>query len=171
MAATKKSQKLPTDIRAPSSEQEALLSPMDRNRNKKFGAYSYKSKYDQIIYNLLSTSTQAKSKSHCCNALQCSRPTLNKWIKKFPSFAKAFNEGMEIGKSKWLNKIATYSWRPSQNVNNGLIKLLTAHTYGIKEDVSIKVESERNQEGNPEKLLKQRGIPLPGVDMEDFEDE
>ena len=171
MAARKNPVEISDDLMEHSSKQEPLIGPIDRNRKKKYGQFSYKLGYDDIVYKLLSKSRTAKTKAHCCKALLCSMPTLLRWMKKYPSFNQAMISGLKIGEANWRERLSTNAFKPQQLVNNGLIKLLTSNVYGIKEDVSIKVESERSQEGNPEKLLRQRGIPLPGVDMEDFEDD
>lgn len=115
-------------------EQPSIIGPIDRNRKRKFGSYSYKPKYADIIFKLLSESDTAKTKSHCCNALQCSRPTLDKWLNQFPEFREAFEAGLEIGKMKWRDRLAEYAFHPSAAVNNGLIKMLSANVYGIHDD-------------------------------------
>jgi len=153
------------------NEQEPLIGPIDRNRNRKFGTYSYKPEYNEIVFKLLSTGTQARTKSHCCNALQCSKTTLIRWMKKFPEFNQAIESGLEIGEMKWRNKIRKHAFNPSSEVNNGLIKLLSSNVYGIKEDDSPTVIIHNTNITSPEAEMKKRGIPIPSVDIEDIEDE
>jgi len=171
MAARKNPVEVPDELMEHSSQQKPLIGPIDRNRKKKYGQFSYKPEYDDIVYKLLSTSRTAKTKAHCCKALLCSMPTLLLWMKKFPSFNQAIISGLKLGEANWRERLSTTAFKPQQQVNNGIIKLLTSNVYGIKEDVSIKVESEKNYEGDPERLLKNRGIPLPSVNLEDLEDE
>jgi len=150
--------------------QKSLIGPIDRNRNRQFGTYSYKPEYAEIVYKLLSESNTAKTKSHLCFALQCSKTTLLHWMKKFPEFNEAVVTGMEIGKMKWRDRIASNAFLPSANVNNGLIKLLSSNVYGIKEDIEPVVIINNNNTA-PEAEMKKRGIPIPSVDIEDVEDE
>lgn len=115
-------------------KQKAVVGPIDRNRKRKFGTYSYKKEYARLVFDLLAKSNAAKTKSHCCNALQCSRPTFNRWLEQFPEFKEAFETGLEIGKAKWRDRLSRHAFRPTTEVNNGLIKMLSANVYGIKED-------------------------------------
>jgi len=91
-------------------------------------------------------------------------------MKKFPEFNEAVVTGMEIGKMKWRDRIASNAFLPSANVNNGLIKLLSSNVYGIKEDIEPVVIINNNNTA-PEAEMKKRGIPIPSVDIEDVEDE
>lgn len=163
--------KMPTDIMKPAEEQESLIGPIDRNRERKYGTYAYKTEYDKIIFNLLSKSSTAKNKSHCCNALQCARTTFNRWLEKYPTLNEAFETGMEIGKKRWMDKIQKHAFKPTTQVNNGLIKLLSAVVYGIKIDSEPSVVVNNNVNSDPEKEMKDRGIPIPKVDVEDVEDD
>jgi len=153
------------------SEQKPLIGPIDRNRHRKFGTFSYQSEYNEIVFKLLSTGTQARTKAHCCNALLCSKPTLLKWMKKYPEFNQAIESGLEIGEMKWRDKIRKHAFSPSSEVNNGLIKLLSSNVYGIKEDVDPTVVIHNTNTITPEEEMKKRGIPLPKVDNEDIEDD
>ena len=151
--------------------QKPLIGPIDRNRNRQFGTYSYLPEYAEIVYKLLSESNTAKTKSHLCYALQCPKTTLLRWMKKFPEFNEAVVSGMEIGKMKWRDRIASNAFLPSANVNNGLIKLLSSNVYGIKEDASPTVIIHNQNNPNPEEEMKKRGIPIPENDIEDIENE
>lgn len=153
------------------TEQEPLIGPIDRNRNRQFGSYAYLPEYAEIVYELLSESTTAKTKSHLCYALQCSKDTLLRWMKKFPEFNEAVVSGMEIGKMRWRERIASYAFKPSSEVNNGLIKLLSSNVYGIKEDAEPIVVIHNTNTITPEEEMKKRGIPIPDNDIEDVEDE
>lgn len=149
--------------------QESLIGPIDRNRNRKFGSYAYLPEYAEIVYELLSESDTAKTKSHLCNALQCSKDTLLRWMKKFPEFNEAVVSGMEIGKMKWRDRIAKHAFSPTAEVNNGLIKLLSSNVYGIKDDAEPVVVIHNNNT-SPEEEMKKRGLPVPSVDIKDVDD-
>jgi acyl-CoA synthetase (AMP-forming)/AMP-acid ligase II len=150
--------------------QEPLIGPIDRNRNRQFGSYAYLPEYVEIVYKLLSESDTAKTKSHLCYALQCSKDTLLRWMKKFPEFNEAVVTGMEIGKMKWRDRIAENAFEPSATVNNGLIKLLSSNVYGIKDDAEPVVIINNNNI-SPEEEMKKRGLPVPKVEIKDVDDE
>lgn len=164
------SDKLPDYTR--SEDEEQVISPIDRNRNRKYGTYAYKPEYCDIVFKLLSTGTQCKTKSHCCNALQCPKSTLLNWMRVFPEFKRAMESGLEIGAMKWRNKIRTHAFEPSGNVNNGLIKLLSSNVYGIKEDTEPAVIINNNQNNfDAEEEMKKRGIPVPSINSYDTKDD
>ncbi len=133
-------EKIPNHIT--SEEQEpAILSPMEENRKKKFGTLKYRPEYCRMAYDLLSESDKAKTKSHVCAFLQCSKPTLLSWMERFPEFGDAIRDGLEVGKKKWRDRIADHAYSPTSEVNNGLIKLLSANVYGIKEEKDVNIKN------------------------------
>lgn len=150
-----------------SCDQEVLV-PADRGAQ--WGRTNYRPEYDLVAYKLLSTGTQARTKAHCCKALNCSKPTLLLWMKENPSFKAAVEAGLEIGSVNFRNKIAKFAFMPSGKVNNGLIKLLASNVYGIKEDTEPAVVINNNVETNPDQMMKDRGIPVPKMDIEDLEE-
>lgn len=156
-----------------SKDEPQIVSPIDRNRHKKFGTYSYKPEYCDIVFKLLSTGSQCKTKSHCCNALHCTRPTLTRWINEFPEFKQSMESGLELGAVNWRNKIRKHAFEPTANVNNGLIKLLSSNVYGIKEEVEPAVVINNNNQNNfdPEEEMKKRGIPIPSINSFDTKDD
>lgn len=160
--------KLPDHITYENEPQ--VISPIDRNRDRKFGTFSYKPEYCDIVFKLLSTGSQCRTKSHCCAALHCSKPTLLRWMANFPEFKKAIESGLEVGAVKWRNKIRNYAFSPSSEVNNGLIKLLSSNVYGIKEEVDPSIVINNQNNFDPEAELKRRGIPIPSVDIEDIDE-
>jgi len=113
---------------------EGSFSPVVAARKKKFGSDKYQPEFAAACFKLLSTSVTAKTKAHCCNFLQCTKPTLNLWMERYPEFGEAIRAGLQIGEAKWRQKIAACAFRPSSEVNNGLIKLLSANVYGIREE-------------------------------------
>lgn len=153
------------------NEQEPLIGPIDRNRFKKYGEYSYQEYYCDIVYELLSSNDGAKTKAHCCKALLCSKPTLLRWMKKYPEFNEAVVSGMNIGKARWRDKLRKHAFSPTAEVNNGLIKLLSSNVYGIKEDSEPTVVIHNTNNQSPEDEMRKRGIPIPDNDIEDIEDE
>lgn len=158
--------KMPEDIAINPKDQEPIVRG---EKQYSWKQSTYKPEYAKLAFNLLSRSTTAKNKSHLCAAFKCSRPTLTRWLKTHPEFNEAVVSGLEIGKSKWFTKLATHAFKPSVQVNNGLIKLLSAHVYGIKDDAEMNVVVNNTTNLDPEKLMKQRGIPVPAIDIEDID--
>lgn len=160
-------EKIPDSISINSKDQPPLVpeNPQIGNRT------TYKPEYAKIAFDTLANSNTAKNKSHLCAAFQCSKPTLLQWMKKHPEFNAAVTSGLEAGKSKWFSRIAENAFEPTATVNNGLIKLLSANVYGIKDEPAVQVNVENNVNLDPEKLMKEKGIPIPNIDIEDVEDE
>lgn len=117
-----------------SDTQKKVIKKIDRNKGRQWGTYTYKPEYPEIIFNLLSKSRNAKTICHCCQALQCSRSTFYHWLKKFPEFQAAFDLGMEFSEKNWRDQIAKHAFLPASEVNNGLIKMLSANVFGIKDE-------------------------------------
>lgn len=147
-------------------EQECLVKP---KKQVNWFDSTYDPSYDKIAYDLLSTSDSAKTKAHLCRAFHCSKPTLLNWMKKNPSFKEAVEKGLDIGCSRFMDRIAKHAFEPTSNVNNGLIKLLAGHVYGVREDDGPTVVINNTVDTDPETLMKNRGIPVPQVDIEDVE--
>lgn len=156
-----------------SKDQEPLdivYTPIEKARLQKYGTTSYKPEYAVEVFKMLSSSSMAKTKAHCCALLQCSKPTLLNWMKKYPEFNDAVTAGLKIGEVKWRNKIQRHAFQPTSKVNNGLIKLLSANVYNIKDDSeAANVTVINNSEVDPEKLMTQRGIPIPNIENEDID--
>jgi len=153
------------------SEDQEPLGFMAAKRKAKFGDSHYHPEYDEMVYNLLANSDEARTKSHICSLLQVSKPTLLAWMKENPSFNSAVVEGLRKGEQVWRKKIAEHAWKPSKDVNNGLIKLLSANVYGIRDDSEANVVINQNVNVEPEKLMEQRGIPIPEIGVDDIPDE
>lgn len=160
------SEKIPGRTR--SCDQEQLVEPVTQAQVP-WMQTTYKPEYDHIAFEVLSGSDEAKTKAHLCMAFHCSKPTLLNWMKKFPSFKAAVESGLKIGEAKFRNKIAQHAFKPTAKVNNGLIKLLASNVYGIKEEVDPAVVVNNNVETDPEQMMKNRGIPVPKVGIEDVE--
>lgn len=141
-------------------------SPAERKRYERFGSCGYLPEYADLAYSILADSDTAKTKSHVCLEIQCGRDTLHRWMKKHPEFKQAIDDGLAIGAAKWRDRIARHSFEPQSTVNNGLIKLLSANVYGIKEDPAIVIHNS-NVQGDPEEELKARGIPIPEIGVDD----
>lgn len=129
----------------------------------------YKPEYCLMVYKLLGESDEAKTICHATTALQCSTPTFSSWRKKYPEFDQAVREGLKAGEQKWRAKLREHAFEPSARVNNGLIKLLSSNVYGMKEEPTTQVTVVQ-QNVDPELYLKERGIPLPGVDLGGVDD-
>jgi hypothetical protein len=132
------------------------------------GKYTYKLEYAPEAFRILSESDSAANKSTLCRAFNCSRPTLYKWIRDFPEFREAVETGLEIGKSRWLDRLSDQAFKPMGQVNNGLIKLITGHVYGITEEPDVNIIV--NNSVDPEKILRERGIPIPKIGIGDLDD-
>jgi len=128
----------------------------------------YKTEYAGIAYDLLAKSDEAKTKSHLCRALQCTRLTLLAWMRRHPEFKEAVEAGLQIGEANWRDRIAKYAFEPTSMVNNGLIKLLSSNVYGIQGDQPVALQVSQINHGDPEAELKKRGIPVPVVANEDI---
>jgi len=96
----------------------------------------YKKKYDAIVFEVMQSSNS--SMCHVCAALQCSQPTVRRWIQRHPSFREAYNNGRMIGEIAFRKKLEEHSERPAKDVNTGLLKLLANNIHGIT-DVSPQV--------------------------------
>jgi hypothetical protein len=160
-------EKIPREIMKPVSEQEPIVEGV---KQTKWNQTTYLPEYAGKVYNLLANSRTAKNKSHACAALKCSRFTLEAWIKKYPEFGDAVRNGLEVGKSKWMSRIAKHAYNPTAEVNNGLIKLLSSNVYGINEETEATLNINGDINLDAERLLKERGIPLPDIGVEDIEE-
>jgi len=148
---------------------EPLLSPLERARLKKAGTTQYLPEYAKAAFELLSSTNKCRNKTHVCRLLQCSKPTLLKWMRHFPEFKKAIEDGMEIGQSRFRDKIRQHAFEPTKDVNNGLIKLLANNVYGIKEEKEITLtDKTKNTGSDAVKLMKERGIPIPDIEVDDI---
>lgn len=123
---------------------------LDHRRKHKFGKVGYDPKYATMAFELLSNTDEAKTKAHVCAMLQISKPTMLDWMRKNPDFNQAVTEGLRLGEAKWREKIREHAFEPSGTVNNGLIKLLSANVYGIKEEPQIVIN---NQQGDQNAII------------------
>jgi len=159
---------LPKELRSDPKKQKPIVPAVKQFDN---GINTtYRPSYAKKAYQLLKNSSTAKNKSHLCKAFHCSKPTLVRWLRKYPEFNAAVESGLEIGKSKWFDRVAKYAFKPTQEVNNGLIKLLSAVVYGIKEDEKpVIINNVASISGSFEDMLKAKGIPIPNTGGEDLE--
>lgn len=125
--------------------------------------------YPKIAYEVLSKKAM-QSKSHLGVALRCAKSTIILWMKRYPEFKEAVEKGLSDGEAKFRDKLKKHAFIPSSQVNNGLIKLMAANVYGIKEEAPTVIINNTNS-NNPEQTLKERGIPLPKLAIGDIEDE
>jgi len=146
------------------------LSPNEKKRLAKYGTLHYKDEYAKIAYDTLANGANAKTKSHVCARLHISKATLLKWMTEHEELNIAVSTGLEVGAVKWRNKIAKHAFEPAAKVNNGLIKLLSANVYGIKDEPSTIVVNNNSINTDPEKMLKEKGIPIPKIDIEDIDE-
>jgi len=127
----------------------------------------YKPEYCDLAFKILCSA--GKTNTHVANALNCTILTIYNWRKKYPAFDEAIKLGKARGEVLWREKIFDFAFKPSGLVNNGLIKLLSANVYGIKDEPEINLVINNNSV-DPETLLKERGIPLPNIPINDIEE-
>lgn len=167
--------KMPKKILAPLKKQRRLVPKGKRKSGKTKGftpggVSTYEPEYAEIVYNLLANSKSAKTREHCCRALGCSMPTLHKWQRDFPDFKDAMARGMSVGAALWRDRIAEHAFTPTAQVNNGLIKLLSSNVYGIKDDLDPVIVVNNNSNTDVEQLLRDRGIPMPEIPIDDIDE-
>lgn len=126
--------------------------------------------FPKIAFDVLS-SKPMQTKCHLCVALQCSMVAISTWEKKYPDFGDAIRDGLAHGEAKFRDKLAEHAFQPQAKVNNGLIKLLASNVYGIKEDTPTVVVQNNNITNDPEKELKDRGIPIPDIGLDDIDED
>lgn len=112
------------------------------------------------------SSRHLQSLTHLANALNCGRDTINIWRKQYIEFAEAVEKGLALGEEKFRDKLHDHIFQPQAQVNNGLIKLLSANVYGIKDESPTTIINNNNTSINPEDELIRRGIPLPKIEEE-----
>ncbi len=151
----------------PASEQECLVDLEGRQRQG-WGNTLYEEHYPLLAYEVLS-SDALKTKAHLCVAFACSKPTINRWIGKYPEFREAVECGLSCGEVKFRDKVRNNAFKPSKEVNNGLIKMMGSNVYGIEEHIVSIVESTTIEHSmTAEEEMKERGIPMPGVSVPDL---
>jgi len=156
-----------TKIPGNSKEQEVIV---DTNIGFKqgWGNFKYKPEFCQIAYDILS-SDGLKTKAHLCAAFHCSKPTIVSWVKKYPDFREAVECGLAAGEKIFRQKCQANAFSPSRDVNNGLIKMLAANVYGIKEEATPAVVVNQVQTKSAEEQMKDRGIPAPDFCIPDLD--
>jgi hypothetical protein len=149
-------------------KQEQLVPTKKRPTAPGYGKYD-PDLYPKIAYQVLS-SNYLKCLTDVAVALDCSTEALIQWRKKFPDFNKMVKKGLAVGEAKFREKLRKHSFKPQGNVNNGLIKMLARNVYGISEE-EPRIIINNTIEQNPEKALKERGIPVPDIPIEDLNEE
>lgn len=145
------------------------LPVFDFSHRSELGQYDsrYEDWFPEVAKMILSEAPM-RTKAHLCSAFQCSKPCLVRWYRKHPLFLEAVQEGLAIGEAKFREKLSDHAFKPSQNVNNGLIKLLAANVYGMKEEQQV-INVHTEVHNNPEEELTKRGIPIPETPIEDMD--
>ncbi len=133
--------------------------------------YDNRTKYidecDHIAFKILSCSPFS-SKIHLCKTFRCSNDMLLQWSNTHESFNNAVVQGLTDGEIIARELLLKFSFEPSNKVNTNLIKILSNNVYKIEEQLA---ESKviTNVYKDPEKVLKERGIPIPEIAIEDIE--
>ncbi len=105
----------------------------------------YKSEYDQIAYDVMSK--EDATLTHVLVALHCSKPTLHNWIKRHPTLRSALIAGQAIGEVAFRDKLKTYAFQPTGQVNNGLIKMIAKNVHNIDADeTTVLIETKEKKE-------------------------
>lgn len=141
---------------------------VEDNFKRGYGNKKYDQSYCQLAYDVLSKKA-FQSKAHLCVALHCSKDSLLEWMVKYPDFKEAVESGLIAGAEKTREKIARHAFLPSAQVNNGLIKLLAANVYGIKEEPTTIINNNIKTGAVTDADLKEKGIPVPDLPFEDVE--
>jgi hypothetical protein len=150
-----------------SKDQPLLVPP--KNHREGWCESSYEDTYPQIAYDLL-CSDWGISKAHIARSLGCCRSTVDDWSAAHPEFAKAIEMGMAYGESLYRDKVQKFAFEPSKEVNNGLIKLIGRNIYDIGDNPEpIVIVNNTVTSKSAEAQLTARGIPVPGVGVDDLE--
>ncbi len=134
-----------------------------------WGNKKYDPSFCQLAFEILSGDSY-KTKAHLCRAFRCSKPTIINWMKRYTDFNDAVISGLAIGEELTREELKKHSDNPGKDVNNGLIKLLAANVYGIKDD-QPNIVINNFSESSPEDEMAKRGIPVPSVGVNDIEED
>ena len=146
---------------------QKTLVPDKGHTSKGNGKYDPKL-YPKLAYEVLSKK-HLQSLTHLSDALNCTTEAITQWRKKYPEFNEMIVKGLAAGERKFRDKLQDHAFKPQSEVNNGLIKLLAGNVYGIREETPQVIINNTNTL-SPEKALKDRGIPIPEIAVEDVED-
>lgn len=138
------------------------------NRGNMEEVTEYKPEFDKIAFDTLSEKA-LRSPIHVCEKIGCSLETLGLWRTTNPGFDKSIKLGLIHGERKFRDLMARFSVRNSNKVNTKLLLTLGSNVYGIKEEPEI-INIINNVTADPETLLKEKGIPIPNIDIPDLED-
>lgn len=133
-----------------------------------FNDKKYHSEYANVAYNILSCSPFS-SRVHLCQAFKCNKKTFNIWYQTELTLQEKVDSGFINGEVLARDLIRDLSLMPASKVNTSLIKILMNNVYSIEEpvahsDMKVNITSKKS----PEEELKERGIPVPKIDIEDL---
>lgn len=129
----------------------------------------YHPSFDTLAYKVLSCTPFATA-SHLYRALHCDRNKIKKWITEHDSFADSISMGISESEALSRDMLLTISLSPGSLFNSSLLTALADNVYGIKDsssEVQINLDSKGNSK-SAEEVMKERGIPLPGVEVPDL---
>jgi hypothetical protein len=114
-----------------------------------------------------------KTKLHLCSKLDCTPEDIEYFIETYPCFKLSVEQGLIEGEVNYRNLVSTASLLNSNIVNTKLLTLMGENCYGIKGEPDTVVNVTQNNSNAPvsEQDLKDRGIPVPQIGMEDLEDD
>jgi len=140
-----------------------FMTAIEKKHFDRMGSLKYKPEYAELVYKYISESDGCVNKTHVCKFLTVSKLTLLRWMRKYPELKAAVEDGMAIGEARFREKLNEYAFLPASQVNNGIIKLLAANVYGIRDDSTTVVVNTDSSKVDTTELLKQRGIPIPVI--------
>ena len=109
-----------------------------------------------------------------CQALKCSKEILETWISNYPSFKNAIDFGLIDGEVIFRDKVSKIALKPTSKINTKLILTLANNVYGIKDEIQQvlidKSSKENESDKDVEKTMRERGIPIPKIELDDLDD-
>lgn len=92
----------------------------------------YRKEYDQVAFDVMSESMATVTK--LCKTLKITKVTLDRWVRRHPSFKVALSVGGLEGEDAFRDEIKNAAFKPTSEVNNRLIAMIACNVYGIKSD-------------------------------------
>ena len=92
----------------------------------------YRQEYDQIAFDVMKDAGATITK--LCVTLKITKVTLDRWVRRHPSFKVAVAVGGLEGEDAFRDQIKDAAFKPTSDVNNRLIAMIACNVYGIKAD-------------------------------------
>ncbi len=128
----------------------------------------YREEFDNKAFQLLSKSS-LKNEDSLCSYFNCSKVTLAEWKSIHKSFADSIEIGIIIGEQNFKALLLSLSLLPGNSVNTKLLSILASNVYGINEEKVTSIDQHVSYVGDPETVMKRKGIPIPEIELADME--